>query len=249
MKLSSGKLVAAWSTSVTSKASLSSGQIVGPLWTWMFLIPSSSQCSQERHGLGILQRPAARAAAATRPCRASRPGGRSARGPPRSWRRPASPSRGSQRPLTMSLPGKRSSSAAFCSMSLKPVRVPLACRYVDWKIAWSTWPSVKTSFSKSSIGVLLEVLERPVRLGRPEPLVGVEALDPALGVLLLALHPVRRARVPEVQVAVDDEVLLAVLLVHGYAPLTGCRSKPMYSAASSGLANIRTRSSSTTMRP
>jgi hypothetical protein len=38
--------------------------------------------------------------------------------------------------------------------------------------------------------VLLEVLERPVRLGRPQSLVGVEALDPALGVLLGALDPV-----------------------------------------------------------
>ena len=41
MKFSSGKSVAAWSTSETSNASLSSGQMVGPLWTWMFLIPSS----------------------------------------------------------------------------------------------------------------------------------------------------------------------------------------------------------------
>ena len=41
MKLSSGKFVAAWSMSATSNASLSSGQIVGPLWTWMFLTPSS----------------------------------------------------------------------------------------------------------------------------------------------------------------------------------------------------------------
>ena len=65
------------------------------------------------------------------------------------------------------------------------------------------------------LGVLLELLDRPVRLGRAEALVGVEALDPALGVLLLALHPVLRARVPEVDVAVDDEVLLAVVLVHG----------------------------------
>ena len=65
------------------------------------------------------------------------------------------------------------------------------------------------------LGVLLELLDRPVRLGRAEPLVGVEALDPALGVLLLALHPVRRARVPEVDVAVHHEVLLAVVLVHG----------------------------------
>ena len=64
-------------------------------------------------------------------------------------------------------------------------------------------------------GVLLEVLDRPVRLGRAEALVGVEAVDPALGVLLGALHPVRGTRVPEVGVAVHHEVLLAVLLVHG----------------------------------
>src|SRR3954454_23743568 len=62
--------------------------------------------------------------------------------------------------------------------------------------------------------VLLELLERPVRLSRAEALVGVEALDPALGVLLVALDPVGGRRVPEVQVAVEDEVLLAVLLVH-----------------------------------
>ena len=49
----------------------------------------------------------------------------------------------------MSLPGKRSRSAAFCSMSLKPAAYH-SFRYVDWKIAMSTCPSVKTSFSKSS---------------------------------------------------------------------------------------------------
>src|ERR687897_3038636 len=37
--------------------------------------------------------------------------------------------------------------------------------------------------------VLLELLDRPVRVGRAEPLIRVEALDPALGELLLALHP------------------------------------------------------------
>ena len=112
------------------------------------------------------------------------------------------------------------------------------------------------------LGVLLEVLDRPVRLRRPEALVGVEALDPALGVLLRARHPVVRGRVPEVHVAVDDEVLLAVLLVHWAPPRAGpsrmslldrfsvaVRSKPMYSAASSGLANMIVRSSSWIIRP
>src|SRR5204862_5507745 len=62
--------------------------------------------------------------------------------------------------------------------------------------------------------VLHELLDAPVRVFGPEALVGVEALDPALGQILAALDPVLRARVPEMQVGVDDEVLLAVLLVH-----------------------------------
>src|SRR6185437_5693476 len=62
--------------------------------------------------------------------------------------------------------------------------------------------------------VLLELLDRPVRLFWTESHVGVEALDPALRVLLLAGHPVRRARIPKVDVAINDEVALAVLLVH-----------------------------------
>src|SRR5947208_2493378 len=96
------------------------------------------------------------------------------------------------------------------------------------------------------LGVLHELLERPVGLGRAEAHVGVEALDPALGVLLLPLDPVLRARVPEVEMGVKDEVLLAVLLVHaGASYSTGWRSKSMYSAASSGLANSNTRSSRT----
>ena len=52
MKLSSGKSVAAWSTSETSKASLSSGQIVGPLCTWTFLMPSSCAFSRYRYASG-----------------------------------------------------------------------------------------------------------------------------------------------------------------------------------------------------
>src|ERR671911_1545860 len=64
------------------------------------------------------------------------------------------------------------------------------------------------------LGVLLELLKRPVRLRRPEALIGVEALDPPLRVLLLALHPVRRTRVPEMDVTIDNEVLLTIPLVH-----------------------------------
>ena len=40
------KSVAAWSTSCTSKASFDSGMMVGPLWTWMFLMPSLSHSSK-----------------------------------------------------------------------------------------------------------------------------------------------------------------------------------------------------------
>src|SRR5262249_23557410 len=97
--------------------------------------------------------------------------------------------------------------------------------------------------------VLVEALERPVRLGGREAHGCVEALDPALRVLLGAGLPVLGTRVPEVEVAVEDEVLLAVLLVHRLSSYwTGCRSNPMYSAASSGFANRSTRSSSTTIR-
>ena len=46
MKFSSGLLVAATSMSFMSNASLSSGQIVGPLWAWTFLIPSSLHLSR-----------------------------------------------------------------------------------------------------------------------------------------------------------------------------------------------------------
>ena len=54
MKLSSWKSVAAWSTSETSKASLSSGQIVGPLCTWMFLMPRFCAASRKRYAPGSL---------------------------------------------------------------------------------------------------------------------------------------------------------------------------------------------------
>ena len=59
MKFSSGKSVATWSTSETSKASLSNGQIVGPLWTWMFLIPSAWHFSRKGSASRSVQPPAA----------------------------------------------------------------------------------------------------------------------------------------------------------------------------------------------
>jgi len=64
------------------------------------------------------------------------------------------------------------------------------------------------------LGVLLEVLDRPVGRGRAKALVCVEALDPALGILLGTRHPVVRSRVPVMHVAIDHEVLLAVVFVH-----------------------------------
>ena len=48
MKFRSWWSVAAASMSTGLKASLSSGQIVGPLWAWMFLMPSSWHFSRKR---------------------------------------------------------------------------------------------------------------------------------------------------------------------------------------------------------
>ena len=76
-------------------------------------------------------------------------------------------------------------------------------------------PVLEDVLHQALFGVLLEPLDRPVGLGRPQRLVGVEAVDPPLGEVLLALLPVLRTRVPVVHVAVHHEVLLAVLLVHG----------------------------------
>src|SRR6185312_12007808 len=75
--------------------------------------------------------------------------------------------------------------------------------------------------------VLLEVLGRdlevllvvPVGLGRGQLVVAVEAVDPALRVLLAPRLPVLAAGVPEMAVGVDDVVLLAILLVRHVAEL------------------------------
>ena len=80
------------------------------------------------------------------------------------------------------------------------------------------------------VGVRLEVLHRPVGVGRRHRLVAVEALDPALGVLLRPGHPVLLPGVPVVDVAVNDEVALAVLRVHGPPPCHG----PGHSARAHG---------------
>ncbi|SLH63626.1 Uncharacterised protein [Mycobacteroides abscessus subsp. abscessus] len=117
----------------------------------------------------------------------------------------------------------------------------------------------------------------PDRIGRAQVLVVVvEAVDELLSVHVLL---VRLAGVPDMDVAVHDEVLVAVLLIHGNdsdvccgllglcmparllgllcgpapspprRPHWAVRSKPMYSAASSGLANRRVLSSRWTIRP
>ena len=62
--------------------------------------------------------------------------------------------------------------------------------------------------------VLLELLVGPMALGRPEPVVGVEAVDEPLGVDLLALDPVVRRSVPMMDVPVHDVIPLTVALIH-----------------------------------
>src|SRR6266496_5807002 len=62
--------------------------------------------------------------------------------------------------------------------------------------------------------VLLELLDRPVRLLGTKTHVRVKALDPALRVLLLAAHPVRWARVPEREMTVNDDNVVTVVAIH-----------------------------------
>ena len=198
--------------SETSKASLSSGQIVGPLWTWMFLIPSSAHLSRNGRASGSVS---------------FQP------------RESAVPLGGVELDALQAVLGVVFLELAQAGLAvtrvpatvedqavLEPLlhlgvlldrvealRVPLLeVRRLEDRL-------VDVAFREDVLlevvhRVLLEVLDRPVRLRRAEALVGVETLDPALRELLLALHPVVRARVPEMQVGVEDEVLLAVLLVH-----------------------------------
>src|SRR5439155_22814018 len=63
--------------------------------------------------------------------------------------------------------------------------------------------------------VLLELLDRPVCLQRRKAHICVKAIDPALREPLLAAHPVRRARVPKVEMAIDHEIAVTVVAVHG----------------------------------
>src|SRR5215217_6839016 len=61
--------------------------------------------------------------------------------------------------------------------------------------------------------VLLVLLHRPVILFGAELMVAVEALDPTLRVLLLALDPVPGTRVPVVNVPIYHKILLSIFLV------------------------------------
>src|SRR5918999_468423 len=74
-------------------------------------------------------------------------------------------------------------------------------------------PVLEEVLHHSLFRVLLELLHRPVVLFRTELVVAVEALDPTLRVLLLALDPVLWRCIPEVDVPIHHEILLAVFLV------------------------------------
>src|SRR5205823_6087199 len=55
---------------------------------------------------------------------------------------------------------------------------------------------------------------QPGELGERPGAIRVEAFDPALRILLLAAHPVRRAGVPEVEMTVYNEIAVTVVAVH-----------------------------------
>ena len=169
--------------SETSKASLSSGQIVGPLWTWMFLMPSSTHLSRNGTRLGVGQLPAARAVVplgrveldaldavlGVVGLELAQPGLALTRVPAA---------------VDDQLAGEPVQHRGVLLDVVEALRVPLLQvrrledRHVDVALAEDVLLEVLDR-------VLLEVLERPVRLGGPEALVRVEALDPALGVLLV----------------------------------------------------------------
>src|ERR687897_2102017 len=119
MKLRSGNSDAASSTSATSNASLFKGQMVGPLWTWMFLTPSSTHFSRYLVAEGSesfqpLESPFHSAVYSLTPLRSYLSTSSS------NCQSPCSPSRGSKEPLRMNLSGYFSFKTAFCSVVLKP---------------------------------------------------------------------------------------------------------------------------------
>ena len=168
--------------SETSKASLSSGQIVGPLWTWMFLIPSSTHLSRNGHRLGVGQLPAARAVV---PLGGVELHALHAVLGVVGLELPQAGLALTRVPAAVEdqLAGEAVEDRRVLLDVVEPLRVPLLQvrrledRHVDVALVEDVLLEVLDR-------VLLEVLDRPVRLGRPEPLVRVEALDPALGVLL-----------------------------------------------------------------
>jgi hypothetical protein len=108
--------------------------------------------------------------------------------------------------LAISRSGYFLARAPLRSRVLKP-SLYHSLRYVDVAV-------LEDVLDEVLLGDLQVVLVVPVRLRRGELVVAEEAVDPALGVLLATLDPVLPARVPEMDVAVDNEVLLAILLVH-----------------------------------
>ena len=211
MKFSSGKSVAAWSTSETSKASLSSGQMVGPLWTWMFLMPSSWLFSRNRYASGSFS---------VQPRDPSRHSAVYSLTPLWPYSRhvllelldagvavPRVPASVDDELVGM-LRGQRA--VLLGGVEARGVPLREVGRLEDGLV---DVPVLEHVLHQVLFRGLVEVLEGPVRLGRAQALIGVEALDPAFGVLLSPWHPVLRTGVPVVHVAVDDEVLVAILFV------------------------------------
>ena len=215
MKFRSGKSVAAWSTSATSKASLSSGQIVGPLWTWMFLIAELLALLQVPVRLGVLERPAARAVPPLGGVELDALASPSARRSRLELLQPASPSRGSHRVLSDELAGVLLGQRAVPLGRVEARPVPLLQvgrledRHVDVarprRRPSSGRPRSTSGTARSASGS--RRARAPGRRGstRSSPW----RTAPAPGTQFCG------AGVPVVDVAVDDEVLLAVLLVHG----------------------------------
>src|SRR5215207_4917940 len=143
--------------SVTSNASLSSGQIVGPLWTWMFLIPSSTHLSRNGTASGSVSF------------------------------QPREPSRHSAVQDQLALEPLHGLGVLLDRV--EALRVPLlqVRRLQQGHVDVAVDEHVLLEVVQR---VLLEVLERPMRLRRAKPHIGVEALDPALRVLLGAGLPV-----------------------------------------------------------
>ena len=245
MKLSSGKSVAAWSTSATSKASLSSGQIVGPLCTWMFLMPELLALLQVPVGLRVGQLPAARALVPLGGVELDALGARTSRRCAASCFRPgvalAGVPAGVDDELARVLLGQR----AVLLGGVEAVRVPLASgtsagrsrrrRGRPRRRPSSGRPRSTSGTSRSASGSPAGA--RPCRRGSTRSSPWRTAPRPAPSSSGLASQ--------KCMWRVDDEVLLAVLLVHRSSSWPGS-SAPLPIAASSKAAG---RSRCTPRRP